>query len=136
MKKEEKQRRQQFQRLNKELQNEIHRDPHQINFARIHEIVAEINSANSQKAPQTSKFDAWQYNRALIELNHKVSKPDAVIGALICPQCGDSDRGNTMNGKSWCFKCQVALILKDKMRSIIKLVSLREELKKVTFIDC
>ena len=42
---------------------------------------------------------------------HEVErKPGGMtIPKLICPKCGESDRGNRMNGKPWCFRCNVAL---------------------------
>jgi hypothetical protein len=37
--------------------------------------------------------------------NLKVSKVD-----LVCPICGEGDKGNRMNGKPWCSMCKVQLI--------------------------
>lgn len=34
---------------------------------------------------------------------------------LVCPSCGDEDRGNIMNGKPWCFKCNSLLMPKEKV---------------------
>lgn len=38
-----------------------------------------------------------------------------VLNGLICPQCGDPDRRNTMNGRPWCMKCNVELMPKTKV---------------------
>lgn len=47
---------------------------------------------------------------ALRDIQDKFTrKLGTVPGALVCPICGGGDKGNTMNGKPWCFKCNVAL---------------------------
>lgn len=37
-------------------------------------------------------------------------------GKLVCPKCGDSDKGNKMNGKPFCFKCKAPLVLRRKIK--------------------
>lgn len=56
---------------------------------------------------------------------------------LHCPTCGDSDKGNKMNGKPWCFKCNVMLVPKGKVskwfKGTVKVVkkSLRDDLRRL-----
>jgi len=56
---------------------------------------------------------------------------------LHCPECGDSDKGNRMNGKPWCFKCNVMLVPKGKVskwfKGTVKVVkkSLRDDLRRL-----
>ena len=52
--------------------------------------------------------------------------------ALRCPRCGAEDRGNRMNGKPWCFKCNKPIddsSVKGKVLS--KRDSFREDLRKL-----
>lgn len=39
---------------------------------------------------------------------------------LVCPSCGDIDRKNRMNGQSWCFKCNVPLVTREKVEKWAK----------------
>lgn len=63
---------------------------------------------------------------------------DSVQGkkALICPVCGDSDKGSKMSGKPWCFKCNSPLMAKDKvekwkkMAKILRKYRLKDEFKR------
>jgi hypothetical protein len=41
-------------------------------------------------------------------------------GGLICPQCGDSDHHNRMNGKPWCMSCNLPLMSKEKAEKWVK----------------
>jgi len=57
---------------------------------------------------------------------------------LVCPVCGEPDRGNKMNGKPWCFKCSTLLIPRDKLdkwkkspRIKVADKSLRRELRRL-----
>ena len=40
---------------------------------------------------------------------------------LVCPQCGDLDHNNTMNGQPWCFRCNVLLVDSDKVRRFARI---------------
>jgi len=44
---------------------------------------------------------------------------------LVCPECGEGDKGNRMNGKPWCFKCNVILVPKDKASKWLKLPTVK-----------
>ena len=39
----------------------------------------------------------------------------AVKVGLVCPECGDSDHGNRMNGRPWCLRCNVPLMEPSKV---------------------
>lgn len=79
-----------------------------------------------------------KYDPKLMEINRKLlMKAVSGKGALVCPVCGDSDHGNKMNGKPWCFKCKTTLVPKDKLEDWLKLPkvkvlskSLKDEFKK------
>ena len=66
-----------------------------------------------------------------------LKKTQAVLShTLLCPMCGDSDRGNKMNGVAWCFNCNVALSYKreSKKGGNVKVIkrSLKDEVKLLT----
>ncbi|MBA7468136.1 hypothetical protein ES707_03377 [subsurface metagenome] len=46
--------------------------------------------------------------------NYKL-KYNLQSGGLVCPKCGDPDYNNKMNGKPWCFKCNIELISTNKI---------------------
>jgi formylmethanofuran dehydrogenase subunit E len=51
-----------------------------------------------------------QYDPELMRINANLERKLGVpVGGLRCPKCGEPDRHNTMNGKPWCMKCNVAL---------------------------
>jgi len=51
-----------------------------------------------------------QYDPELMRINANLERKLGVpVGGLRCPKCGEPDRHNTMNGKAWCMKCNVAL---------------------------
>lgn len=41
-------------------------------------------------------------------------------GGLICPQCGGIDHHNRMNGKPWCFQCNLPLMSREKAENWVK----------------
>jgi len=47
----------------------------------------------------------------LREIDEKYAKNIlmSITPDLKCPKCGDRFRGNTLNGKPWCFKCNMEL---------------------------
>jgi formylmethanofuran dehydrogenase subunit E len=50
-----------------------------------------------------------RYDPELMRINANLARKLGITGGLRCPKCGESDRHNTMNGKPWCMKCNVAL---------------------------
>jgi hypothetical protein len=54
-------------------------------------------------------------NPALREIEQKLIRK-IHSSNLICPACGDKDKGNIMNGRPYCFKCNVPLIDKSKIK--------------------
>jgi len=74
----------------------------------------------------------------LREIEQKVVGKAMIISDMICPSCGDGDKGNITNGKPWCFKCNTFLIHRNKIgrwigKPTIKIVSnsLKRESKKI-----
>jgi len=47
----------------------------------------------------------------LREIDEKYAKNvlRSITSDLKCPKCGESFKGNTLNGKPWCFKCNMEL---------------------------
>lgn len=41
-------------------------------------------------------------------------------GSLICPQCGDTDHHNTVNGKPFCMACNLPLMSREKAEKWVK----------------
>ncbi|MCJ7634208.1 hypothetical protein MUP77_17695 [Candidatus Bathyarchaeota archaeon] len=74
-------------------------------------------------------------NPHLKEIEQKIVGKATVASDMICPSCGDGDKGNKINGKPWCFKCNTTLIHRNKIGkwTNIKIVSnsLKSESKKI-----
>jgi len=49
-----------------------------------------------------------QYDPELMRITANLERKIGFIG-LRCSRCGEPDRGNKMNGKAWCMKCNVPL---------------------------
>lgn len=52
----------------------------------------------------------------LVRINTIVEKKDVMITSF-CSTCGDVDRGNKLNGKPWCFKCNLPLKMPKSYRT-------------------
>jgi len=69
-----------------------------------------------------------EYDPLLREIQEKLlRKLDVVKGedSLVCPKCGEGDHGNKMNGKPWCFKCNVLLVPKSQMAKWLRLPKMK-----------
>jgi hypothetical protein len=64
---------------------------------------------------------------ALRDIERKLREKAAALSDLVCPACGDGDRGNRMNGKPYCFKCQVYLVEKSKVKSWIPIKEVKHK---------
>jgi cell division protein FtsB len=78
----------------------------------------------------------FRLDPALQEINRRFREQTKTTTSLTCPNCGESDKGNKMNGKPWCFKCNTVLVPKDKVakwKGQIKVLpkSLKDELKRL-----
>jgi len=64
----------------------------------------------------------YRVNPALREIESQYAKLVLVETAcgLVCPECGEGDKGNKMNGKPWCFKCNAVLVPRDKVAKLSK----------------
>lgn len=45
--------------------------------------------------------------------------------SLVCPTCGEGDKGNKMNRQPWCMKCNTALIPKKMLKKWLKLPKIK-----------
>lgn len=79
-----------------------------------------------------------QYDPELMRINDLFLKQAIATRARICPQCGEGDMGNKMNGAPWCVKCNVVLVSKEnadkwlKIRPISKFEGLKRDFEDLT----
>lgn len=50
------------------------------------------------------------HNPMLKRITETLEAEDVLKLGLVCPVCGEGDKGNRMNKRPWCFKCNVPLI--------------------------
>ena len=50
-----------------------------------------------------------QYDPELMRITANLDSKNGMSLGLQCSKCHEPDRGNKMNGKPWCMKCNVAL---------------------------
>lgn len=60
------------------------------------------------------------------EITENLRRLHAPEASKVCPACGDVDHGNRMNGKSFCFKCGVPLVSRDKLDKWVKPPKMRK----------
>ena len=81
-----------------------------------------------------------QYDPLLMSIEAKFNSimNTIIVSPLICPSCGDGDKGNRMNGKPWCLKCNSPLLAREKVAKYLKLPkikvakhALKDELKRL-----
>jgi hypothetical protein len=86
-----------------------------------------------QEAKDRAEKLRREYDPHLREIQDKLlRKLDVVKGedSLVCPKCGEGDKGNKMNGKPWCFKCNVPLVPKGQVAKwLLETKVLRRSLK-------
>lgn len=78
-----------------------------------------------QKEMAVLKARLREYEFKLDPILRKIQRrlDSKVVGStssLVCPVCGEGDRGNIMNGKPWCFKCGVPLVKAGKVLKWLK----------------
>lgn len=72
----------------------------------------EIDAIGDEITGTRAKADElWRrYDPELTRITANLDrKMGSSAGGLRCPKCGESDMHNTMNGRSWCLRCNVAL---------------------------
>jgi rubrerythrin len=88
-----------------------------------------------QEAKDRAEKLRREYDPLLREIQGKLLRKLDVVkseDSLVCPKCGEGDKGNKMNGKPWCFKCNVTLVPKSqvaKWMNLPKMKALRRSLK-------
>ena len=95
-------------KLNELLENQ--EDPEEIKklASEIVLINQEITSRNRRNIPSLPIIT----DPHLREIDEKYAKKVGLVSItpdLKCPKCGAPFRGNTLNGKPWCFKCNMEL---------------------------
>jgi hypothetical protein len=72
----------------------------------------EIDGIDSQVADAKAQAEELRkrYDPELMKITTNLErKYGSSNGSLQCPKCKESNRGNKLNGKPWCLKCNVAL---------------------------
>ena len=55
------------------------------------------------------------------EITENLRKLHSAESGVVCPQCGETDsHGNRMNGKPFCYKCQLLMISREKAEKWVK----------------
>lgn len=55
------------------------------------------------------------------EITENLLRVHSKGGGMVCPQCGETNsHGNRMNGKPFCFKCNLVMISKEKAEKWVK----------------
>jgi len=65
----------------------------------------------------------WEWRK-----QHEVSKE---AGALVCPVCGEGNKGNMMNGKPWCLKCNCPLVPKGKVEKWKRMAHIKQATQRL-----
>ena len=55
-----------------------------------------------------------------IEKKYNERFPTINTSKLVCPQCNGNDKGNVMNGKPYCFKCNIPLVRKGDKKIVFR----------------
>lgn len=78
---------------------------------------------------------AYQLDPHLRKITENMLRREQVIlgrDFLICPKCGDTDHNNKMNGKPWCFKCNIELTPRNETANKnIRILTKREKLEEI-----
>ena len=69
----------------------------------------DIESALKRTEDLRRKYMVAPGLREMADKYERLLKPNE-SKRLHCPVCGEGDKGNKMNGKPWCFKCNVPLV--------------------------
>lgn len=79
----------------------------------------------AQKRSEIELFQRDMWERTNHKTHVKLESP------LRCPECGDVDHHNRMNGKPWCMKCNCVLVPEGEKRMKIRFP--REQKSEITF---
>ena len=68
------------------------------------------------------------------EITEHLRRIHSVESGVVCPQCGETNsHGNKMNGKPYCFKCNLQMVRKEKAENWVKPV--KPKTRSYTFND-
>ena len=60
-------------------------------------------------------------NEGAREITENLRKLHSTESGVVCPQCGETNsHGNRMNGKPFCFRCNLIMISKEKAKNWVK----------------
>lgn len=69
---------------------------------------------------------------AMREIAENLRKLHSVESGVVCPKCHETDsHGNRMNGKPFCFKCQLPMMSREKAEKWVKPVKLIDDFGKI-----
>jgi len=111
--------------LLKSLEQEI---PKQVSGVQKREEKLRKGKAKWQRDLEYAEKLRREYDPLLRDIQDKMlRKLDIVKGdnSLVCAECGEGDKGNKMNGKPWCFKCNVPLVTKGNVAKWMKLPKMK-----------
>lgn len=71
----------------------------------------EINEIDGKVADAKAHTEELrrQYDPELMRITANLERKIGLVIGLYCSECGEPDRGNKMNGKAWCMKCNIPL---------------------------
>lgn len=89
------------------------------------DIDAKMRRVKQMGAELRSKYMLDPNLRKIQEDYNEKHIVDTGAKGLVCPVCGASDRGNKMNGKPWCLKCNSPLVPKNKLAKWKKMAKVK-----------
>lgn len=91
----------------------------------------------AQKIREEGEALRRQYDPELVRINANLSMKIGNTSTLHCPKCHESDRGNKINGKPWCMKCNVSLESRFLAKKLLPHIKVLPKTKKlnVTFME-
>jgi len=82
----------------------------------IQQLNARLDALQHKPLPQQ---ETWREDDALKEIAEKYIGEKVTVATLKCPKCGALDMNNTMNGKPWCFRCNIPLSDKPQKAKVL-----------------
>lgn len=127
--------------LEKELLKQI---PKGFNVPSFLDLKADIDNVRFEAMEARLKADSLEPNRGFfVEPSHPLMEIYAKFMAtlraqeakLVCPECGEPDRGNRVNKTPWCIKCNVPLVPRGKKKRNLHRVRVITKEKNPTFVE-
>ena len=107
----------------KSLEAEIPKQVQKIHTRKLH---VNKGKAKWQRDLEEAERLRREYDPLLREIQEKMTRKEEFLsGGLVCPVCQEPDKGNKMNGKAWCMKCNAPLLPKSKAEKWKKLGNIK-----------